>query len=94
MGITHDDQDTSKRTSKKTSKNTSRDAEDLTGDNSDDENVIKVTNTVTKPVVKTLGELFSKEDKKSMLTFKGKSTEKLITERPNEAEHNVARNNE
>ena len=35
---------------------------------------------VTKPIVKVLGELFSREDKKTIPAFKGKSTDKLITE--------------
>ena len=39
-----------------------------------------------------LGELFSREDKKSIPAFKGKSTDKLITEWLKAAEH-VARNN-
>jgi hypothetical protein len=39
-----------------------------------------------------LGELFSREDKKSIPVFKGKSTDKLITEWLKMAEH-VARNN-
>ncbi|KAK4006340.1 hypothetical protein OUZ56_011494 [Daphnia magna] len=43
IGVTHDDQDTSKRTSKKIFKNTFVDAEDFTLHESDDENVIKVT---------------------------------------------------
>ena len=40
-----------------------------------------------------LGELFSREDKKSIPAFKGKSTDKLITEWLKAAEH-VARNND
>jgi hypothetical protein len=40
-----------------------------------------------------LGELFSRENKKSIPTFKGKSTNKLITEWLKTAEH-VARNND
>lgn len=47
----------------------------------------------TKPSVKALGELFSREDKKSIPTFKGKSTDKLITKRLKVAKH-VAHNNE
>ena len=48
---------------------------------------------VTKPIVKVLGELFSREDKKSIPAFKGKSTDKLITEWLKTAE-DVARNND
>ena len=40
-----------------------------------------------------LGELFSREDKKSILAFKGKRSDKLITEWLKAAEH-VARNND
>jgi hypothetical protein len=50
-----------------------------------------ILDNVTKPIVKVLGELFSREDKKSIPTFKGKSTDKLITEWLKAAEH-VARN--
>jgi hypothetical protein len=39
-----------------------------------------ILDNVTKPIVKVLGELFSREDKKSIPTFKGKSTDKFITE--------------
>jgi hypothetical protein len=52
-----------------------------------------ILDNVTKPIVKVLGELFSREDKKSIPTFKGKSTDKLITEWLKTAEH-VARNND
>ena len=52
-----------------------------------------ILDNVTKPIVKVLGELFSLEDKKSIPTFKGKSTDKLITEWLKTAEH-VARNND
>jgi hypothetical protein len=52
-----------------------------------------ILDNVTKPIVKVLGELFSREDKKSIPTFKGKSTEKLITEWLKAAVH-VARNND
>ncbi|KAI9550769.1 hypothetical protein GHT06_004555 [Daphnia sinensis] len=47
---------------------------------------------ITQPIVRVLGELFSREDKKSIPPFKGKSTDKLITEWLKIAEH-VARNN-
>jgi hypothetical protein len=52
-----------------------------------------ILDNVTKPIVKVLGELFSREDKKSIPAFKGKSTDKLITEWLKAAEH-VARNND
>jgi hypothetical protein len=52
-----------------------------------------ILDNVTKPIVKVLGELFSREDKKSIPTFKGKNTDKLITEWLKSAEH-VARNND
>ena len=52
-----------------------------------------ILDNATKLIVKVLGELFSLEDKKSILTFKGKSTDKLITEWLKTAEH-VARNND
>ena len=52
-----------------------------------------ILDNVTKPIVKVLGELFSREDKKSIPTFKGKSTDKLISEWLKAAEH-VARNND
>jgi hypothetical protein len=52
-----------------------------------------ILDNVTKPKVKVLGELFSREDKKSIPAFKGKSTDKLITEWLKAAEH-VARNND
>ena len=52
-----------------------------------------ILDNVTKPIVKVLGELFSRVDKKSIPTFKGKSTDKLITEWLKTAEH-VARNND
>jgi hypothetical protein len=52
-----------------------------------------ILDNVTKPIVKVLGELFSREDKKSIPAFKGKSTDKLITKWLKAAEH-VARNND
>ena len=52
-----------------------------------------IIDNVTKPIVKVLGELFSREDKKSIPAFKGKSTDKLITEWLKAAEH-VAKNNQ
>ncbi len=52
-----------------------------------------ILDNVTKPIAKVLGELFSREDKKSIPTFKGKSTDKLITELLKTAEY-VAGNND
>ena len=75
------------------------------GNNSDDDDTRNITGSqnqtvdttildnVTKPIVKVLGELFSREDKKSIPAFKGKNTDKLITEWLKAAEH-VARNND
>jgi hypothetical protein len=75
------------------------------GNSNDDDDTVNLTgnqgqpadttilDNVTKPIVKVLGELFSREDKKSIPTFKGKSTDKLITEWLKTAEH-VARNND
>ncbi|KZS08243.1 Uncharacterized protein APZ42_027839 [Daphnia magna] len=59
----------------------------------DDEDAKKVNRYFTQPIVKALGELFPREDKKAIPIFKGKSTDKLISERLRGAEH-VARNNE
>ncbi|KAK4035893.1 hypothetical protein OUZ56_027972 [Daphnia magna] len=53
---------------------------------------IDMIKTFTQPIVKVLGELFSREDKKSIPPYKGKSTDKMITEWLKTAEH-VARNN-
>jgi hypothetical protein len=55
------------------------DTENLTGHQGQPADTTILDN-VTKPIVKVLGELFSREDKKSIPTFKGKSTDKLITE--------------
>jgi hypothetical protein len=52
-----------------------------------------IIDSVTIPIIKVLGELFSREDKKSIPAFKGKSRDKLITEWLKVAEH-VARNND
>ena len=52
-----------------------------------------ILDNVTKPIVKVLGEIFSREDKKSISAFKGKSTDKLITEWLKAAER-VAINND
>jgi hypothetical protein len=52
-----------------------------------------ILGNVTKPIVKVLGELFSREDKESIPAFKGKSTDKLITEWLKTAKHG-ARNND
>jgi hypothetical protein len=51
-----------------------------------------ILDNVTKPIVKVLGELFSREDKKSIPAFKG-SSDKPITEWLKAAEH-VAKNND
>ncbi|KAI9557148.1 hypothetical protein GHT06_016955 [Daphnia sinensis] len=48
---------------------------------------------VANPIVKAIGDLFSREDKKEIPTYKGKGTDKLITEWLKGAEH-VARNND
>ena len=72
------------------------DDEDDTGNtigNQDQAADTTILDNVAKPIVKVLGELFSREDKKSIPTFKGKSTDKLITEWLKTAEH-VARNND
>ncbi|KZS00127.1 Uncharacterized protein APZ42_003708, partial [Daphnia magna] len=53
---------------------------------------IDMIKTFTQPIVKVLGGLFSREDKKSIPPYKGKSTDKMITEWLKTAEH-VARNN-
>ena len=52
-----------------------------------------VDKTALEAVTKSLGELMSREDKKSIPIFKGKSTDKLITKWLRDAEH-VARNND
>jgi phage-related protein len=52
-----------------------------------------ILDNVTKPIVKVLGKLFSREDKKSITAFKGKRTDKLISQWLKAAEH-VARNND
>ena len=67
--------------------NTSQDPTALTAQDT------TILDNVTKPIVKVLGELFSREDKKSIPAFKGKSTDKLITDWLKAAEH-VARNND
>ena len=66
-------------------------SQDPTGENTTADTTI--LDNVTKPIVKVLGELFSRKDKKSILTFKGKNTDKLITEWLKTVEH-VARNND
>ncbi|KAK4024953.1 hypothetical protein OUZ56_010448 [Daphnia magna] len=53
---------------------------------------IDMIKTFTQPIVKVLGELFSREDKKSIPPYKGKSTDKMIMEWLKTVEH-VARNN-
>ena len=44
-------------------------SQDPTGENTTADTTI--LDNVTKPIVKVLGELFSRKDKKSILTFKG-----------------------
>ncbi|KAK4027185.1 hypothetical protein OUZ56_016197 [Daphnia magna] len=92
MGVTHDDEDTSEKTFVNTSKKNTKDGEIPTTEQ-DDEDAKKVNRYFTQPIVKALGELFSREDKKAIPIFKGKSTDKLISEWLRGAEH-VARNNE
>ncbi|KAK4037753.1 hypothetical protein OUZ56_029782 [Daphnia magna] len=67
--------------------------DDIPATEQDDEDAKKVNRYFTQPIVKALGELFSREDKKAIPIFKGKSTDKLISEWVRGAEH-VARNNE
>ncbi|KAK4017565.1 hypothetical protein OUZ56_033071 [Daphnia magna] len=92
MGVTHDDEDTSEKTFVNTSKKNPNDG-DIPATEQDDEDAKKVNRYFTQPIVKALGELFSREDKKAIPIFKGKSTDKLISEWLRGAEH-VARNNE
>ncbi|KAK4045810.1 hypothetical protein OUZ56_033812 [Daphnia magna] len=75
-----------------TSKKNPKD-DDIPATEQDDEDAKKVNRYFTQPIVKALGELFSREDKKAIPIFKGKSTDKLISEWLRGAEH-VARNNE
>ncbi|KAK4027373.1 hypothetical protein OUZ56_016385 [Daphnia magna] len=92
MGVTHDDEDTSEKTFANTRKKNPKD-DDIPATEQDDEDAKKVNRYFTQPIVKALGELFSREDKKAIPIFKGKSTDKLISEWLRGAEH-VARNNE
>ncbi|KAI9553724.1 hypothetical protein GHT06_021660 [Daphnia sinensis] len=62
-------------------------------DSDEEEAIKKMTKFVTSPIVKAIGDLFSREDKKEIPTYKGKGTDKLITEWLKGAEH-VARNND
>lgn len=66
--------------------------DDIPATEQDDEDAKKVNRYFTQPIVKALGELFSREDKKAIPIFKGKSTDKLISESLRGADH-VARNN-
>ncbi|KZS04169.1 Uncharacterized protein APZ42_032944 [Daphnia magna] len=96
MGVTQGDEETSKNTTQKTFANTSKKNpkdNDIPTTEQDDEDAKKVNRYFTQPLVKALGELFSIEDKKAIPIFKGKSTDKLISEWLRGAEH-VARNNE
>ncbi|KAK4006678.1 hypothetical protein OUZ56_011836 [Daphnia magna] len=80
MGVTHDDEDTSKNTKQKTFTNTSKKNpkdDDIPATEQDDEEAKKV----------------NREDKKAIPIFKEKSTDKLISEWLRGAEQ-VARNNE
>ncbi|KAK4017810.1 hypothetical protein OUZ56_033629 [Daphnia magna] len=92
MGVTHDDEDASEKTFANTSKKNPKD-DDIPATEQDDEDAKKVNRYFTQPIVKALGELFFREDKKEIPIFKGKSTDKLISEWIRGAEH-VARNNE
>ncbi|KAK4028690.1 hypothetical protein OUZ56_021694 [Daphnia magna] len=92
MGATHDDEDTSEKTFVNNSKKNPKD-DDIPETEQDDEDAKKKNRYFTQPIVKALGELFSREDKKAIPIFKGKSTDKLISEWLRGAEH-VARNNE
>ncbi|KAK4045281.1 hypothetical protein OUZ56_032819 [Daphnia magna] len=88
MGVTHDDEhswkNTAQKTFAKTSKKNHKD-DDIPATEQDDEDAKKVNSEVL--------ELFSRENKKAIPIFKGKSTDKLISEWLQGAEH-VARNNE
>ncbi|XP_045023961.1 myosin heavy chain, cardiac muscle isoform-like [Daphnia magna] len=84
MGITHD-------ASSKTDDANGRKEDSTSSKATTDEQAM--VSSLTQPIVKVLGELFSREDKKSIPPFKGKSTDKLITEWLKGAEH-VARNND
>ncbi|KAK4028758.1 hypothetical protein OUZ56_021777 [Daphnia magna] len=92
MCVTHDDEDTSEKTFANTRKKNPKD-DDIPATEQDDEDAKKVNRYFTQPIVKALGELFSREDKKAIPIFKGKSTDKLISEWLRGAEH-VARNHE
>ncbi|KZS03105.1 Uncharacterized protein APZ42_034228 [Daphnia magna] len=87
MGVTHDDEDTSEKTFANTCKKNPKD-DNIPATEQDDEDAKKVNRYFTQPIVKALGELFSREDKKATRIFKEKSTDWLRG-----AEH-VARNNE
>ncbi|KZS02811.1 Uncharacterized protein APZ42_034611, partial [Daphnia magna] len=67
--------------------------DDIPATEQDDEDAKKVNRYFTQPLVKALGELFFREDKKAIPIFKGKSKDKLVSEWLRGAEH-VARNNE
>ncbi|KZR97931.1 Uncharacterized protein APZ42_006933 [Daphnia magna] len=56
-----------------------------------EEEEIDMIKTFTQPIVKVLGELFSREDKISIPPYKGKSTDKMMTKWLQTVEH-VARN--
>ncbi|KZS06774.1 Uncharacterized protein APZ42_029662, partial [Daphnia magna] len=91
MGVTQDDEETSEKMFAKSCKKNPK-YDDIPATEQDDEDAKKVNRYFTQPIVKALGELFSREDKKAIPIFKGKSTDKLISESLRGADH-VARNN-
>ncbi|KAK4027439.1 hypothetical protein OUZ56_016485 [Daphnia magna] len=91
MAVTQDDEETSEKMFAKSCKKNPKD-DDIPATEQDDEDAKKVNRYFTQPIVKALGELFSREDKKAIPIFKGKSTDKLISEWLRGADH-VARKN-
>ncbi|KAK4045287.1 hypothetical protein OUZ56_032825 [Daphnia magna] len=85
-------EDTSEKTFANTCKKNPKD-DDIPATEQDDEDAKKVNRYFTQPLVKALGELFFREDKKAIPIFKGKSKDKLVSGWLRGAEH-VARNNE
>ena len=59
---------------------------------SNDDQAPVITPDLANPIVEKLGELFSREEKKTIPIYKGKSTDKLVTDWLKDAER-VARNN-
>ncbi|KAK4030851.1 hypothetical protein OUZ56_024238 [Daphnia magna] len=80
MGVTHDNEDTSEKRSRTPPRKITR--------MTIFQQLSRTTKTRRKRTVKALGELFSREDKKAIPIFKGKSTDKLISELLRGAEHN------